>query len=214
MPNTSPDNINYPDTSFAQNQPAYMATHASSVQAAFDKRQRYSYYWANATARTSQTGMTEGSLGYQVDTKTDYQYDNGAWRLSVEHAEFNATMTVNGATVTTLGAFSYISANTTSTSFVTPAGSGLLSIANPGLYAVSSYTYIQAAATARSFVELFPQGGPNLQRVSIPTGEDAGSLSLPNLRVTSAGQNYLFNVYQQSGATRTVTSTVRITRIA
>lgn len=38
------------------------------------------YYWANAAARTAQTGMIDGQYGYQADTKVLYRYNGAAWK--------------------------------------------------------------------------------------------------------------------------------------
>lgn len=214
MPSTSPDNIYYPDINAAQNQPAYMGTHATSVQTALSLRQRYSFIWANDAARLNQTGMSEGAVAYQTDTKTEYQYENGIWRLATPHAEFTASASVNNAAVTSLGTFSLDVTRSTSTNFVTPVGNGQLSIANPGIYAISSSSAIGAPVTARSFVEASNStAGQGLQRTSIGVQEDEGSLSVPNVNIFTANSRIQFNVYQQSNATRTVNSRVRITRI-
>lgn len=43
---------------------------------ALEKR---SYKWANAAARTAQTGMTEGDIGDQADTNQRWRYSGSAW---------------------------------------------------------------------------------------------------------------------------------------
>lgn len=45
-------------------------------------RQIQSYKWADAAARTAATGMTEGDIGYQLDTNVNYLYDGAAWGAS------------------------------------------------------------------------------------------------------------------------------------
>jgi hypothetical protein len=60
------------------------AAEATSVQAALDSlvnnnRQVQTYIWANAAARTAQTGMLEGAIGYQSDTDVYYSYSGTAW---------------------------------------------------------------------------------------------------------------------------------------
>lgn len=78
---TSPDNIAkwtlQDPGSFVQ----ASQTQGDSVQAALAKRQRFTYVWANDSERTSQTGMVEGSLGYQIDTQVDWIYRNSNWRV-------------------------------------------------------------------------------------------------------------------------------------
>lgn len=84
MPTTSPDNIYYPDSATALALETNLAQLASSVQDAFDDkindtRQIKSYIWANNAARTGQTGMAEGDVGYQTDTDIPYRYSGSAW---------------------------------------------------------------------------------------------------------------------------------------
>lgn len=83
MPTTSPDNIYYADSSTAMSAEAISAAVATSVQDALDSkvndtRQIQSFVWANAAARTAQTGMAEGDWGYQQDTDVTYRYTT-AW---------------------------------------------------------------------------------------------------------------------------------------
>lgn len=217
MPSTSPDSIYYPDISAAQNQPGYMGTHATSVQVALSARQRYTYVWANATARTAQAGMTEGSVGYQLDTKTEYKYENGVWRLATPHAEFTSTRAVPPTTLTQLGNFSLDAAASTATNIATPGGDGIIVLANAGLYAVSTLTQFNGpSAQNRSFIDLANSADDSLLliRSSINNSEDKGSISLPNLNSRAAGTPLYFKLYQQSGGTLNgVTTRVRITRI-
>lgn len=215
MPTTSPDNISYPDISTVQDQPAYMSAHASSVQAALAMRQRYTYVWANAAARTAQTGMTPGSTAYQLDTRSEYKFESGVWRLATPHVEFtcSATNVVVGS-VTPIGNFTVDTNRTTASNIATPISSGTVQIADSGIYAVSSNTYIGASATGRSFIQVADlTTSIGMQRTSIGVGEDEGSLSVPNAYLLVAGTQLQFTVYQTTGATRTVTSRTRITRI-
>jgi len=44
--------------------------------------QIFTYRWANAAARTAQTGMRVGDIGFQVDTNTEYKFIVGStWRV-------------------------------------------------------------------------------------------------------------------------------------
>lgn len=78
---TSPDNIvkwtNADSGSLIQ----ASQTQGDSVQAALSKRERYEFVWANDAERTAQTGMAEGSRGYQIDSRTDYLYRTSSWRV-------------------------------------------------------------------------------------------------------------------------------------
>lgn len=217
MPSTSPDNIYYPDISAAQNQPGYMGTHATSVQVALSARQRYTYVWANATARNSQTGMTEGSVGYQLDTRTEYQYENGSWRLATPHIEFTATATATNGVVTLAGTFSIDTTVSSSTLMATAASNGVITLTDPGIYAISTLSAIAGTVpvTGRSFLDLATTSNDTglLIRSSINVGEDKGSISMPNLRVTGSGVTLYFKLFQTSGADRSMSTRARITRI-
>lgn len=105
MPVTSPDSISYPDTSWTGGFIAAIAATVTSIQAAFSKRGRKSYQWADATARGAQVGMANGDTGYQVDTGVLYRYNGSAWRpWSSEWTSYTATLTNitagNGTVVT------------------------------------------------------------------------------------------------------------------
>lgn len=191
-----------------------MAVHASSVQTALSKRQRFSYVWANDAARTAQTGMTEGSTAYQIDTKTEYQYENGVWRLATPHVEMTASASVPVASPTLAGTFTIDNARTSAPTMATPFSNGVINVSLPGIYAVSTRTLLTAAATNRTFIEGFDDtAGLGLSRVSIGVGEDEGTLSVPNAYIIVANTKLRFNIFQQTGATRIVSTRLRITRI-
>jgi hypothetical protein len=221
MPVTAGDSIFSPDIGAAQNQPGYTATMASSVQAAFNKRQRYQYVWANDAARVSQLGMSEGAQGYQIDTKTEYQYENGSWRLAAPHAEFMASANLApGAPVKLLGAFTLDTGNSTSTTFATPdTTAGAIKLVDPGIYATSTLTQIVAASsqvTGRTFLDLSTTADDSglLVRSSINAGENYGSITMPNLRVTGSGQLLYYKAFHSAATTYEFRTRVRITRIA
>lgn len=86
MPTTSPDGIYFADGATAMSAESISAAEATSVQDALDdlvhtNRQLQAYDWLNSAARTAQTGMTEGALGYQRDTDVYYTYDGSAWAI-------------------------------------------------------------------------------------------------------------------------------------
>ncbi len=80
MPVTSPDSISYPDGSTTGGFIAAITALATSIQAAFSKRGRHNYQWADATARGAQTGMIAGDEGYQADVAITYRYNGSAWK--------------------------------------------------------------------------------------------------------------------------------------
>ena len=101
---TSPDDI----AIWQKGDPASLmqmsATMAASVQDALNNRSRYNYVWDDAADRTAQTGMINGSAGYQIDTKGEYVYDGAQWVLRTLAAQsFTPTwinLTVGSGTVT------------------------------------------------------------------------------------------------------------------
>ena len=204
---------------------AISAAEGSSVANLMKNRERFDYTCADSTERTGQTGMVQGSRGYQEDTRTEYIYDSSAWRLAVPYAEYTAS--ISSAAESTLllaGNFSVDSTNSTDTTMVTLPSSGAINIVRPGIYSISSFTRLRVPddsgpdpATSRSFVEIsIPPGYENiLQRQPIPTLEDSGSLALPTLRVTAANSVYQFVVFKQTGDTNTLVKTrIRIARLA
>lgn len=78
--NTTPDGITYPvSTDQVSPLETVFANMANSMQTALNLRGTYNYRWANAAARTAQTGMRNGDFGFQVDTNAQYRYILGAW---------------------------------------------------------------------------------------------------------------------------------------
>lgn len=76
---TTPDGIAYLVSGSPINPVSESAQQASTVQAALSNRALYSYTWANASARTGQTGMREGDTAYQQDTDQPYWYLGSAY---------------------------------------------------------------------------------------------------------------------------------------
>jgi hypothetical protein len=65
-------------------------------------RQGFNFRWANAAARTAQTGMRAGDSGYQVDTGVDYRLVGSTW------TEQNTQYTITPATGWTVATSSHI----------------------------------------------------------------------------------------------------------
>lgn len=193
-------------------------TQGATIQAALNKRERYDFVWANSSERTSQTGMVQGSRGYQIDTKSEYIYDNSAWRLAAPHIEFTTSKSnIANGTVAYVGTFAVDNPPTTDSAMATVGSDGIIVIANPGLYAISSLsTMVATPATDRTFLDLALSTDDSqlIQRVSIVTGEDKGSISMPNLRITSSNVNCYFKIFRNvTTPSQPVTTRVRVTRI-
>ena len=60
----------------------------------------YNYRWANSAARTAQTGMVAGDVGYQTDTGVVYRYSGSAWK-EWESGWLTWTPTLTGVTLGT-----------------------------------------------------------------------------------------------------------------
>lgn len=210
---TSPDNINKWTNGDPTSLVQMSQSMGDSIQTAFNKRQRYTYVWPTSAERTAQTGMVQGSLGYQVDTKSDYIYDASAWRLQLSHIEFTSTGNTADGGPYGIGTFTMDATNTTDSSMATALGNGTITVLRPGIYAISSLTLFGTAATGRTFIDLAVPNPTLYQRVSIVVGEDAGALSMPNARIVAANTIIGFTAFKTTGTTIAPTNRVRITRM-
>lgn len=103
MPTTSPDNIFFPDVSSPASEITNLSTMAASIQTALGFRTRFDFVWPTITERTAQTGMVDGSRGYQIDTGYDYRYNGTVWRNAADGLVPIQPVTVSGTGVS-LGA--------------------------------------------------------------------------------------------------------------
>lgn len=213
-----------PDGSTSMSVAQIGALQAANLANLMGNRERFDYDWANAAARNAQTGMTQGSRGYQRDTRAEWIFDLGGWRLALAHVELTASRQVQfNAVQYFVGAFSIDSAASTDTSLVTTPSEGTIRFVNSGVYALSSTTRLRRGdtwepATGRTFLNLsvFPDIEDIIQRTSIAAGEDTGSLSVPNVRVPVADYGVYMHVYKTTATETTdlrAETRVRITRI-
>jgi len=216
MPLTAKNKIWYADTSSPLDIAETSATQATSVENALNLRSRYDFSWNNLSERNAQQGMINGSIGFQIDTRSDYIYFNGSWQLKTPHAEFTASFTGTTGGPVGVGIFAYDPAPSTSSTFVVPGVNGQLVIVDPGVYAISSVSSTGGATafTGRTFLDLtkIPNAGDQ-QRVSITPGEDRGSLSKANLRTTTANSGIYIQMYMTVAGSTTVNTRVFVTRI-
>lgn len=211
---TSPDSIVQWTNSDPASLVAESEAQAASIQAALLKRMRFDFVWADATERAAQTGMVQGSRGYQIDSRSEYLYDNSTWRLAIPHAEFTASKSVasGGSDSTLVGTFSLVGASTSDSTFAVPNGDGTIRLVNPGLYSFSANLDFQTPTmTTRTFAE-FRTGGIFLSRESI-INESLASPVLPNLWIESSNFDISVRAYQASGGSRTVDTRLRVTRL-
>lgn len=192
---------------------AISAAEGSNLANLMKNRERFDYTWANSVERTTQTGMVQGSRGYQEDIKTEYIYDNSDWRLALPWSEFTASKsTGDTAITTTVGTLSIDSTQSTDANFVTPGASGILTLVQPGVYLISVTLATNAATTGRTFIEILYPGSTVYSRSSIVVGEDTGTLTTP-MRTTAANTSFSVNFYKITGGTTTVATRVRIARL-
>lgn len=185
---------------------------ANSVADLMGNRERFDYTWANSTERTAQTGMVQGSRGYQEDTKTEYIYDP-TWRLALPWAEFTASKTgSDSGSTTTAGTLSLDATQSTDSVFVVPGASGILTLVRPGVYLISVTAQIGIATTGRTFVEILYPGSTVYSRSSIVVGEDTGTLTAP-VRTVSDNTSISVNFFKTVGGSSTTNTRVRIARI-
>lgn len=101
---TSPDGIYKPDsTDQVTPLETPFANMATTIQAALDKREIYTYRWADASERNATTGMRAGDIGYQADEDTVYRRVGSAWKVW-ERPETAYTPIATNLTVGTGGA--------------------------------------------------------------------------------------------------------------
>lgn len=223
MPVTTPDNIPYPDTSSPQNQPAYMGATAQGVQNALNARQRYTYVWANATARGAQTGMVQGSTGYQIDTRTDYIYDSGAWRLALSYAEYTSNQSVNGSTYYSPSTLSQVSSLTTDPNFTTAVVSGsatYISFAQPGIYSLAwTVSFNGVSGTVEGIGQFSPTTSTavpySINSTVVNNALRQTTVVMPFFRTTNSGQPIYLWYYHNSanGTSWNTTTTLRVGRL-
>lgn len=71
---TTPDSIAYLISGSPINPISESAQQATTIQTAFSLRPMYNYVWANAAAKTSQSGMRVGDKGFQQDAGQPFEY--------------------------------------------------------------------------------------------------------------------------------------------
>lgn len=217
MPTTSPDDIWYASRNDFYSAEAISANEASSVQAALSKRERFDFTWATGLEQQNQTGATQGSRGYRTDTRTEYIFDQGAWRLFTPYAEltFSGTSVPNN-TYTRCGSLSFKGSTTTSTNFVS-AHDGYIIFAQPGIYSVQSRWDVDSGSITmanNSFTTFTTTSSTNPAIVIAPF---VGNISIATLSyhvTTNPGERMYFWCNQNSGSTRSLSGWVRVGRMA
>ena len=212
MATTSPDNVYFLTGTQPQSLQNYSATHASSVQNALALRERYTFVWANQSERVGQAGMVESSTGYQIDTKTEYIYENSSWRLKTPFAVFTASKSIPYGVNTNVGVFSLQSGLSSSSSFISAGADGILNFVDPGIYILTWTGNFATAPNARAYIQI-----SGMARSSVGEGEDTVSLTVVH-QVTTPNSSYSFQAYHTSGSAGTninfITQRVNIARLS
>lgn len=220
MPTTSPDNIAGPNPTGPQDQAAWGNALASSVQNSLNNRQRYQYVWPNDAARLNQTGMQEGSLGYQLDTKSNYIYEASRWRLSTPYVEFDTSNVSLPNATYVRPPFNLNSNSSTSTTFATYSASepGIITLTDPGIYAISWYYEMSTPFSGSTFIAISNAiaGNAGTQFYAVnPFVANVATAAVPFINFPGAGAKIYFAIYQTSGATITQNmGKLRIGRVA
>lgn len=190
---------------------------AQAIHDRLRKRQRYNYDWADSAARIAQTGMEQGSLGYQRNTKTDYIYDNGAWVLQLPYVEFNSGVVGLGdGDYSGLGNLIYGSGgSTSSTAVTTTGGNGIVTVVDPGIYAVTMRTNMSTGSVGSTRIGFSDvSGGDNLAAfTTIYNGETDAYVSNPIMRFTGNNTPLKFWMSKRTAGAANITCQARIARV-
>lgn len=144
---------------------AISALEGSSVAALMRNRERFDFTWADASERGAQTGMVQGSRGYQEDTKTEYLYDSSAWRLAIPYIEFSAsTLAMSASTWLASSGWSVDATRSTDTTMVTVSG-GVFTFVRAGIYSISTNAAVTTPGT--TVFQLLSTDAAHLATVSI-----------------------------------------------
>lgn len=125
---TTPDGIVRWTISDPASLVAESVAQGDSIQLALNSRQAISYRWADAAARTAQTGMTINSQGYQIDTDMTYRYNGVSWKVwQKSSTAFTPTLSnvTVGATGTNQGWYSVSAGIVKVRGVITLTGAGL-----------------------------------------------------------------------------------------
>jgi hypothetical protein len=188
-----------------------------SIELALSKRERYDFVWENSAERTAQTGMVQGSRGYQVDTKTEYAYDSSNWRLALPYAEFNSSANASpNANVLSIGTMTVNPTTSTSTTMAVavPARPGNLTLVDSGIYSITATSFYGGTINGRTFLAVneYVSTVP-IVRFGATTGETLSSIAAV-YRTSSSNFEISFQFFKNTTVGSTdVNTTVRIARL-
>jgi hypothetical protein len=170
--------------------------------------------WLRNLTEEAAWSPANGSMAWRIDKGWLATRKGGAWVpvSGEQHAEFTTSSIAGNAAQFGVGTVTLDSAASTDSSFVAPIADGIR--LGAGTYAINVAGNLTAAATGRSYVGIENAVGTVFHaRSGIPAGENIFSVSTPNLRVT-ATTDVIFSLFQTTGATRTIATRVKVTRVA
>jgi len=188
---------------------------SDSMQIAFNKRERADWVWANSGERSAQTGMVQGSRGYQIDTETEYIWDNSIWNITRPHTEWTvASKSISSSTVTDVGTLTLDASASTSSTQATIAGQGAITVVNTGVYAFHGLVWTGGIFSgSRTFAEINQGGSNTICRNNSVNTETMVNICMPNMRITVTNTTVYLRFFQQSGGSLSVQGRIRLTRL-
>lgn len=148
-------------------------------------------------------------LGYDEINKTrDY-----IARLRRPHIEFTSTVSIPNAADLHMGTLTRVDAYSNDPDMAVQLVAGTINLAKAGIYAITLIAQIPAAATGTTLLGLQNAAGIPITRDSFTPGSSTLHLAHPNLVLPGPAQLRLY-MYQTTGATRTVTGRVAITKLS
>lgn len=164
---------------------AISAAEGSNLANLMKNRERFDYTWADSAERTAQTGMVQGSRGYQEDSKTEYTYDSSQWRLALPYIEFSAgSQALSASTRAAQTGWSLDATRSTDSTMVTVSG-GVFTFVKAGIYAFAC-TGSNPSPGANAYQSLTTDVGFTHLSVAGYTAQ-VGTLTVPFYRITADG---------------------------
>jgi hypothetical protein len=163
-----------------------------------------------STVRTSLSGadVWPGLEFYETDTDITYRYRSTGWyRAGRGTWRGTRSQLIGNASLSSLGAFSTDSGDSSATDFVSSSASGITLI--EGEYDITMTYVIGAASTGRCFLQMVVNN--QIVRCPVGAGEDTFSGSA-NFWVGSGGATIQLSVFQTTGGNQTGTVSVLISK--
>ncbi|TFD47565.1 hypothetical protein E3T46_17365 [Cryobacterium sp. Hh11] len=134
--------------------------------------------------------------------------DGGAGITTQYHSEFTTSISAASGSQLTLGT---VTQTFSTYAGMVQAGTGSFFIPQAGIYAITVAVNIGAVSTGESFVGITAPNGAIVRGNT--NSRDRMSVSVPNIRIPAGGATIGTELLQVTGATRTVTGMVSISRV-